>query len=952
MASQSRFLPYLLGGALCLLAACAGSHKSAPAASDAAQKHPLDQSEYRRFVLDNGIKMLLVSDPDFNKSAAAVQVSVGSLADPPQRQGLAHFLEHMLFLGTEKYPEVADYLEYINQNGGGRNAYTDLDHTNYFFDINHDAFEGGIDRLAQFFIAPLFTTEYTERELKAVNSEHEKNLENDSWRKWQVQRTLYREDHALNGFSTGNLETLGDTDREELLAFHGQHYSADRMSVVLLGKAPLDSLEAWGRTYFTPVANHQKPAPAYAADYQEEKETFRLISIEPVKDLRSLEMEFPLPAIVGHYRSKPTQLLGSLIGHEGAGSLLSLLKKEGLATGLSAGGHNVTADIGAFSINVELTPLGLERYRDVVSLSLGYIAMLKQQDYPVYYFRESGAKARLDEIYTNRGEGTGYASRLAGNILYYPLELAERVSYIYAEEDPKAYGKFLSYLRPANMLVTLLAKGVPADKTEPFYGTQYGYGEDETFYQTLLSAVPHADLHLPAPNLFIPKQAAIPTRPQQNDVSPDKILDEEGLVLYHSEDHEFLRPKISLQFKLRFPKSRMSLEHKVLLDLYTECVRESLNELAYPAAVAGLGYTFNSGYEGVYFNINGFDESAPRLFAAVLEHMQDPKISAERFAAIQDRSVRSLQNFPKQDAWRQARFHSDSMLNTLVYPPAARLEVVQRVGLEDVLDFAGTLYREVFIEALAHGNIDADAAIGLTRRLQTALGSEPVARDETFTQGYLEEVEGEELLDVKRLEVNNSCLWREYYAGENTPRQLAIARILSGFMREPFFTEMRTNQQLGYIVSAGASGQRHNAYLYFVIQSGTHTADVLQERAEAFIATYPEMFRALEPETFQTLKAAAAEELKKKSKSIAEKAGRFNSKAFDFAGDFDRDKKALVALESITQDEVAAFLERTLAPQTRRTRTVQAYAKEHQPEEEPAPSFTALEEWKATRSYR
>ena len=64
-------------------------------------RHPLDKSESRKLILDNGLKVYLLSDPDFNVSAASLSVEVGSLEDPDNREGLAHFLEHMLFLGTE-----------------------------------------------------------------------------------------------------------------------------------------------------------------------------------------------------------------------------------------------------------------------------------------------------------------------------------------------------------------------------------------------------------------------------------------------------------------------------------------------------------------------------------------------------------------------------------------------------------------------------------------------------------------------------------------------------------------------------------------------------------------------------------------------------------------------------------------------------------------------------------
>ncbi|MEE3258481.1 MAG: insulinase family protein, partial [Candidatus Latescibacterota bacterium] len=132
----------LLLSVLCLHSCIRASQMAPSVANAAPAKHPLDRSEVRHFVLDNRIKVLLVSDPGFNKSAAAVHVRVGTLSNPKDRMGMAHFLEHMLFMGTEKYPEVDDYLNYINGHGGYRNAYTTEDHTAYFFEINHSAFEG------------------------------------------------------------------------------------------------------------------------------------------------------------------------------------------------------------------------------------------------------------------------------------------------------------------------------------------------------------------------------------------------------------------------------------------------------------------------------------------------------------------------------------------------------------------------------------------------------------------------------------------------------------------------------------------------------------------------------------------------------------------------------------------------------------------------------------------
>ncbi|KAK6052644.1 peptidase, M16 family, partial [Cooperia oncophora] len=80
-------------------------------------KSPSDQREYRGLELTNGLRVLLVSDPTTDKSAAAMDVNVGSLMDPWELQGLAHFCEHMLFLGTDKYPKENEYqgVSHVNE---------------------------------------------------------------------------------------------------------------------------------------------------------------------------------------------------------------------------------------------------------------------------------------------------------------------------------------------------------------------------------------------------------------------------------------------------------------------------------------------------------------------------------------------------------------------------------------------------------------------------------------------------------------------------------------------------------------------------------------------------------------------------------------------------------------------------------------------------------------------
>ncbi|WMV23837.1 hypothetical protein MTR67_017222 [Solanum verrucosum] len=74
-----------------------------------------DKREYRRIVLQNSLEVLLISDPETDKCAASMEVSVGYYSDPKGLEGLAHFLEHMLFYASEKYPVENSYSKYITQ---------------------------------------------------------------------------------------------------------------------------------------------------------------------------------------------------------------------------------------------------------------------------------------------------------------------------------------------------------------------------------------------------------------------------------------------------------------------------------------------------------------------------------------------------------------------------------------------------------------------------------------------------------------------------------------------------------------------------------------------------------------------------------------------------------------------------------------------------------------------
>ncbi len=910
------------------------------------EKAPNDLAEYRRFTLDNGLKVILLSDPKLNKSSASLAVAAGSYSDPANRQGLAHFLEHMLFLGTEKYPEVTDYGNYLKTNGGYNNAYTAGDHTNYLFEIRHEAFEGALDRMAQFFIAPLFAAQFTEREMNAVNSEFQKNLENDGWRQYQLHSSLYRAGHPANHFNIGSRETLTGTTREELLAFHHAHYSANQMTLALVGKASLDQLEQWVRTYFSPIKDLKLETIRYPADYLLAKPALRLVRMEPVKDLRQLSLEFALPATRQFWASKPGQLIGYILGHEGEGSLLSQLKAEGLATGLSAGPDANAPDFGSFNVQVSLTPAGLEKYPRVLELFFAAVKQLGAAGYPGYLFKERQAMARLDETYKDKGEGADRAVFLANQLRDYPIEIAEREPYLWLKEDPAAYAAVLAQLRPDNLLATLVAKGLPTDKHEHYFNTAYSYAEyTGPAYTALLNPPAVTAIQLPKANPFIPAAAIV--RP----IEPVHLINEPTLSLYYAQDAEFLRPMVAEVYRFRLPRQLGSLENSVLLRFYEACVMESLNETVYPAREAGLNFTFTASLEGVQVVVEGYDASAPRLLDTVAANLVNFPLSEERFAALKDRIVRGLANFTRGDAYLTLTETRRAAVREFYYRPDEQLPVASSVTLAAVRSFAKKLYAEGKIEALVHGNVSADAAIADARKVSAALAPKAVPDANLLRRRLLVQTPGESLRTNEQLLVNNSAFRREYLLGDTSPTLRAATAVLANFMGEPFYAEMRTRQQLGYIVFGGAGDEEDTTFAYYIIQSGDHPADVVETRADEMIAKLPGLLNDLSDDAWATVVGGVRAQLEEKDKAIAARAGRLFNLAYDRDGDWSRNAATLAALDRLTRAQARDLLAAAISPEKREMRTFLGFARQHEAKTPPATTFTDRTAWKKTRLF-
>jgi insulysin len=274
------------------------------------------------------------------------------------------------------------------------------------------------------------------------------------------------------------------------------------------------------------------------------------------------------------------------------------------------------------------------------------------------------------------------------------------------------------------------------------------------------------------------------------------------------------------------------------------------------------------------------------------------------------------------------------------------------VTLAAVQDFARQLYAHGKLEALVHGNVTAAAAIADARRFGAALHNAPVADAAILRRRLLVEAPGESVRTSEKLVVNNSAYRREYVLGNNSPELRAATLALANFMGEPFYAELRTHQQLGYIVFGGAGDEEQTNFAYFIIQSGEHPADEVEARADEYIAKLPGLLAAQTDLQWATLVGGVRAALQEKDKAIADRAGRFFDLAYNRDANWSRQAETLAALDQLTKTRAVDLLTAALDPAKRQMRTYLGFARQHEPKTPPAVTFTDRAAWKQTRKYQ
>lgn len=890
--------------------------------SDALKQSPNDLKQYQSQTLSNGLRVLLIHNEESDKSAAALAVNVGHFNDPKERQGLAHFLEHMLFLGTKKYPDGSEYQKFISQHGGSNNAWTATEHTCFYFDVHHQHFSGALDRFSQFFKAPLLSEEFITKERKNIDAEFKLKLKDDIRRLYDVHKETINQAHPFSQFSVGNIDTLADRNDvsivHEVDSFFQRYYQASYMTLAIEGPQSLAELSELATTMFQDIKTTDTPIsdvkePLYLPEHQG-----ITINVCPVKNDRQLIISFAMESIDKYYQDKPESVLAYLLGHEGVGSILAKLKHKQWGMDLTAGSGINGSNFKDFNIRISLTELGEKHIDDIVSVVFSYIGLLKSSPLPPHYYQEKQAIAELSFNYHEKTRPLDNVSQLVINMQHYPVEDYIFGDYIMSGMVEKNISHLLNYLSADNLRITHVSQNNLFSKTSFWYQVPYdvkAINSQKIAHWRELSSPNHNSvaeygLFLPQANPYISANPHIYADVNPKEL-PTLIEGSSGISIWYKQDITFKVPKGYIYLGIDSPYSVESIKNIAMTRLFVDLYTNTVIEENYDAELAGIHYHLYAHQGGITLQISGISENQSTLLNKLLFRLQAHDISEQDFTLFKQQLITHWQNSDKSKSISQVF----SKLSSFAQPnnPSSNelADALSQVSFSQYQQFCQQLFKQITLEGLIHGNWLLEHAEVIVKNIKQA-----------FAHCYHEDFAVScPVIDFK----NQQSLLLPLIVPEHdhaaviyTPlatrdsKLVALSMVTSHLISPFFFQEMRTEKQYGYIVGVGYVPINRYPGVAFYIQSPHTDAIMLTQAIDEFIENTLVLINDITAENWQHLIQGLTGQLEEKDSNLRIKSQRFWAAICNKDTDFSHKEDLLREILALNLEQVKTFIKEQL----------------------------------------
>lgn len=879
-------------------------------------KSPQDDRDYLAFTLKNKMKVVVVSDQEAHKAAATLTVKRGSFNDPDDFPGLAHFCEHMLFLGTKKHPEPEGFSKFIQSHGGQYNAFTANEETTYHYSVQPEALADSIDRFADFFVAPLFEQKWVAREINAVDSEFKMYLNEDSWGMMDVGKATSNPKHPYSRFAVGNLETLAK-DQEKLYQavkkFYQDNYDPEQMALVIVGPQSTQELAALAKKHFCAVTkkSNEKPTTLDMPLYTK-AELGCDIHMKCKGEHREMTLMFPLPK--PHVNDKTAHILSSLLADEGEGSLTEYLKNKQWIYSLQAGHMPITNAENAMTMVFSLTPEGYEKIDEVTASTFAYIRLLKDKGMPDYYVDDLKKISMQAFLTEERSQPESLAMGLARSVHETPLKDLLTHNYLMPKDhiNPKRYRALLTQLQPQNMRRFIVSHLESSDtKTKWFHVPYYMAPLSDAQINAWEQGASEITFALPKKNVYIAEKLDLKPKPKVTHKLPTKITHEE-VTLWHHQDTTFGLPKADIQILLQ-TKKPLSPESAVMAKLFSYGISMDFSTRFYAAGMAGHGFSVNPHLSGITLSLNGYNDKQDKLMVDLLQQLQSYQIDRQTFELVKKAFSDELLNYRQEALYTQAMTELGILLSRHSWHPETLINVCDTITLEGLNAYIAQHWENTQAEVLVHGNYTQGEANVLALLVADNL-PKVSCRKELLNHLQFSKL-GDRTFWQHRFHSPDQNHVSAWYMQNEKDDDATYAKtvLLAKLLENPFFKQLRTEKQLGYALGASPVLLNKSSGLLCWVQSPHLSADQITNEMQQFIKSFNANIGELSDEDLAQYKESVSFDLDRPPQSLHEQTDKWWAAIESGEYDFDRQQKIKAAIQLVSVTDMLQFTNKVLS---------------------------------------
>ena len=880
-----------------------------------------DSKQYRKITLSNGLQVMLISASETEKAAMAMNVQVGSYNDPDDTCGLAHFLEHMLFMGTENYPEEDAYEKFIDRNNGTYNAYTADTRTVYFFDIQHDKLTDILPMFSGFFCNPLMLESAVDREINAVNSEHEKNLQSDAWRGRRLMEHLSNKEHPYSKFGTGNLDTLKkhqtDTElgiRERLVNFYNTYYSSDKMCLSIMGRESLEELQVLVETYFDKVPRRQN-VPTLNPVVKPFSDTSQSYKVKTIGDTTEIDLTWYLDNYQAHYKCNPGSYCSSVIGYEGKGSLYSCLKPYGCIS-LSSGSSTQNTNFSEFCITMEVVK-GCPNIEKIVNLCLGYMQIMLQDTEHEDRYNLISRLSRRQFDYSSEPNPIKLVKKMAISMEQFEDEYY--LGSLLREYDATVMNKYITQLATSMPLVFVYGRSLEDEheekqekdggdiQVEPIYGTEYRKMSYPFKAETCSN--------------FSLRETTNPFEPTDLKTKESEAirLDSSPVHLWFCRTLHTL-PKSNVSLSLFNKKFNQDTETHVMLKIYIDMFMDSLNELLYDSSEAGEhAYIYASSY-ALHFELSGYNDGLLSLLKTLLG-ITSFTMTKDNFDRQKSSHLAGYEEQLVSAPYKQLLSGIRRKQISALYSTPELIAAANKLTFETITQFSVT-FAEMIKESGARMLVSGNETTKTAKEYASEVGSTfELNEPDTLTVPQVDAVPivQDDTFELSNMEETNIAFGLHYHIGNRNEnfRDYCMTILLDEGLSQPFFDSLRTKQQLGYITFCRVCRERDEYGLGFFGQAieKNFPADTIEKMFKTFVnETAIDVLLHLSTEDYVEICDSLVNQLTQKPKTIRESHGKYGAEicSSDHEPEFDRAIRICNTVRTITIEELVDFYTNTI----------------------------------------